>query len=113
MTFEQFLDGLTKITENEKELKLSPGPFTLKVGNLDAEAARILLRVLSEKLEPETLLKDAEAILIGGALEAIVLRELENAGSEWLTDDVRAYLYAWWWLVFWAAQVTEKENENE
>jgi hypothetical protein len=113
MTFEQFLDELAKTTADKPIMHLSPGPFAIKIGSLDAKAAKIL-QVLDKKLKPETPLRDAESILIAGALEEIVQKmESGDNGGGWYTDETRAYLYAWWWLVFWASQVTEDESKEE
>ena len=101
MTFKEFLEELAKV-DRVSEMELSPGPYILQVNETDGQAAKILMR-LDEMIEDDTKLKEGEAILMYNAMRHMDAdRILEDDG--WYTEESRVFLYAWWWLVFWAAQ---------
>ena len=111
MTLDEFLEELSQV-DDETTMRLSPGPFSIRVGEHDARAA-LVLRKLDGQMEPDTKLREAEAILMWNALKAMLKAANETPEDEWsdeawYTDEVRDFLYAWWWLVFWASQETDK-----
>lgn len=106
MTLTEFLEGLAQV-DGPTTLTMSPGPYTLNLNALDGRAARILLKLQEEIVTDETTLREAEGILIHNALRRMDPDRLHDDG--WYTEDARAFLYAWWWLVFWASQ--EKGEE--
>jgi len=100
MTFREFLEELAQV-DRLSDMELSPGPFILQVNEVDGQAARILMQ-LDDMIDDDTKLKHGEAILVHNAIRNMDPDTLHEDG--WYTDESRAFFYAWWWLVFWAAQ---------
>lgn len=89
-------------------ITLSPGPFEIRIGKVDIQAAQLL----------ETLYDDFADKTVGELEDALltdVLRRMHDLSDDgtiqindnfnlWEDEHVQALLAAWWWAIFFAAQ---------
>lgn len=84
---------------------LSPGPFEIKIGDSDIEAAR-LLEIIAPSWDDMT-----EGEFEDHLLNSMLMRLNEMADDDgtvlvdalWKDRTLQTYLSAWWWTVFFAA----------
>jgi hypothetical protein len=105
MTGPEFFEFLRSNIDQPSVITLAPGPWMLKVSLDDKHAADLVLQ-LYEVMSDTDRVDKAENILLNGALKRFGDHLKADVPLEecWHQTDVRAFLYAWWWIVFWAAQ---------
>lgn len=110
MTAKEFFEKLEQFGKTGV-VTLSPGPFKIRFGEDDMDGARFLGKLL-ELTDDTTTIGQSETTLLNSMMEQIAKALDKGTPIEdlWHVREVRGHLMAWWWLLFFTAQVTEDDK---